>query len=164
MTDARTASPLLHLDAELRPHRSLTPRGALFLLLPLLFVNLVFAAFFLALRAPIVPPFLGLDLLAMGLALFVSFRSARWTERVRVTADMIQVVRDRGGRPRTVWTSPTLFTRVDVLEPGKHGVCVQIACKGRVLNLAMALGPDQREAFGRELEAAIRSARGERWT
>ena len=163
MMDARTASPLLHLDAVLRPHRSLTPRGALLLLGPLLFVNLVFAAFFMALGAPIVPPFLGMDVLAMGLALFVSFRSARWTERVRVTADMIQVVSDRGGRTRTVWTSPTLFTRVDVLEPGKHAVRVQLACKGRILNLAMALGPAQREAFGRELEAAIRTARGERW-
>jgi uncharacterized membrane protein len=163
MMDVRTASPLLHLDAELRPHRSLTPRGALLLLLPLLFVNLVFAAFFLALGAPIVPPFLGLDVLAMGLALFASFRSARWTERVRVTADMIQVVSDRGGRPRTVWTSPTLFTRVDVLEPGKHEVRVQLACKGRVLILGTALGPAEREAFGRELEAAIRSACGERW-
>lgn len=163
MMDARTATPQLHLDAELRPHRSLTARGALLLLLPLLFVNLVFAAFFLALGAPIVPPFLGLDVLAMGLALFVSFRSAEKTERVRVTADMIQVVRKQGGRLRTVWTSPTLFTRVDVLDPGKHAVRVRLSCKGRDLNLATALGPTEREAFGRELEAAIRAARGERW-
>lgn len=161
--DARTPAPRLHLDAVLRPHRSLTARGAVLLLIPIVFVNLVFAVFFLVLGAPIVPPFLGMDVLAMGLALFASFRSARWTERVRVTADMIQVVSDRGGRARTVWTSPTLFTRVEVLEPGKHAVRVQLSCKGRVLNLAMALGPAQREAFGRELETAIRTARGERW-
>jgi uncharacterized membrane protein len=164
MMDARTASPRLHLDAELRPHRSLTLRGALLLLLPLLFVNLVFASFFVALGAPLVPPFLGLDVLAVGLALFVSFRAGRRTERVRVTADMIQVVRERGGRPRTVWTSPTLFTRVDVLDPGKHAVSVRLACKGRILTLAAALGPAQREAFGLELKAAIRSARAERWS
>jgi uncharacterized membrane protein len=163
MMDARTATPLLHLDAVLRPHRSLSPRGALMLLLPLLFVNLVFGAFFLALGAPLVPPFLGLDVLAVGLALMASFRAGRWTERVRVTADMIQVTSDRGGRRKTVWTSPTLFTRVDLVDPGKHGVRVQLTCKGRVLSIATALGPAQREAFGRELEAAIRAARGERW-
>src|SRR5689334_5978795 len=112
--DARTLPPRLHLDAELRPHRSLSLRGALLILLPLVLVNLIFAAFFFALGAPIVPPFLGLDVLALGCALALSFRSAKAVERVRVTADEISVVRQFGLRAGTVWASPTLFTRVEL--------------------------------------------------
>jgi uncharacterized membrane protein len=161
--DASTPQPELHLDVELRPHRSLSPRGALLLLAPLVVINLVFAAVFLRLGAPIVPPFLGLDVLAMALALWLSFRSARSVERVRVTADRLQVSRGLPDRARTVWTSPTAFTQVDILDPGRHGVRVRLSCKGRQLDLGAALGPVEREAFGRELEAAVRSARGERW-
>jgi uncharacterized membrane protein len=161
--DARTPPPLLHLDAEIRPRRSLTPRGAVLLLVPIVFVNLVFCAFFLALRAPMVPPFLGLDVAAVALALWMSFRSANRVERVRVTADQILVTRERGARASAVWASPTLFTRVDVLDPGRHAVRVRLACNGRQLSLAATLGPVEREAFGRELEAAIKSARAERW-
>jgi uncharacterized membrane protein len=161
--DARTPSPPFHLDVELRPHRSLSPRGALLLLVPLAAVNLGFAAFFLVLGAPIVPPFLGLDVAAVALALWLSFRSARSVEQVRVTADILQVARGRSGRTRTVWTSPTLFTRVDILEPGKHAVRVRLSCKGRQLDVGNAMSPVEREAFGQDLQAALRSARGERW-
>jgi uncharacterized membrane protein len=162
--DARThPAPLLYLDAELRPYRSLSRKGMLLLLIPLVLVNLVFAVFFLSLGALVVPPFLGLDVVAVTTALMLSFRAADWVERVRVTADVIQVARERGAQARTVWTSPTLFTRLDVMDPGRHAVRVRLSCKGRTLNLAMALGPVEREAFGRELEAAIRAARGERF-
>jgi uncharacterized membrane protein len=161
--DARTPQPPLYLDAEIRPHRSLTLRGALLLFAPLVAANLAIGAFAVALRAPLVPPFLGLDVLAVGLALYISFRSARSTERVRVTADIIQVSRGRPGRARTIWTTPALFTRVDILDPGKHVVRVRLSCKGRQLDVASALGPVEREAFGRELQDALRSARGERW-
>lgn len=162
--DARTPPPRLHLDAELRPHRSLSRKGAILLLTPVVFVNLVFAVFFLVLGAPIVPPFMGLDVVALALALTVSFRSGRAVERVRVSADEISVGRGLGQRIGEVWTSPTLFTRVEVKEPGGHSVCVRLVCKGREIVLAAALSPREREAFGRQLEAAVKSALGERWT
>lgn len=161
--DASSPAPKLHLDAVLRPHRSLSTRGAALLLIPLAFVNLVFAVFFFVLRAPLVPPFLGLDVLIMTFALAASFRAAKSVERVRVSADEISVLREQGGRAWSVWCSPTAFTRVDVLEPGRHVVRVRLACRGEEIALGAALAPMQREAFGRELEAAIRSARGERW-
>ena len=103
--DALSPAPRFYLEAELRPHRSLSAKGAMWLLLPIAFVNLVFATFFLVLGAPIVPPFLGLDVLAMAIALWVSFRSAKAVERVSVTADEINVERERAGLKRTIWRS-----------------------------------------------------------
>jgi uncharacterized membrane protein len=164
--DALITASRLYLKAELRPHRSLTPRGAAWLLVPLVFVNLVFGVFFLVLRAPIVPPFLGLDVAAMGTALWFSFRAADRFERVSVSADEIRVERGRRADARIVWSSAPAFTRVqldDVEELGEQRVRLSLASRGKVLLLAGALGPAERAAFGRELEAAVKAARAERW-
>lgn len=160
---AAPAAPRLYLDAELRPRRSLSKRGVVLLMVPLVFVNLVFATFFLVLGAHLVPPFLGLDVMAMGLALWLSFRAARRVERVSVTADEIRVTRAQGQRLRTVWRSPTAFTRVEVDQPGRHAGRLGLSSKGERLTLAAALAPAERERFAHELEAAVAAARAERW-
>jgi uncharacterized membrane protein len=169
--DGTAPIPRLYLRAELRPHRSLTPRGAAWLLVPLVFVNFVFGVFFLVLRAPIVPPFLGLDVAGLGAALWFSFRAANRFERVLVSADEIRVERGHAGRgpdhpARLVWSSAPAFTRIqldDVEELGEQRVRLSLASRGKVLLLAAALGPAERAAFGRELEAAVKAARAERW-
>jgi uncharacterized membrane protein len=161
--DARTPSPRLYLDAELRPHRSLSARGALWLIAPVAAINLAFAVFFLMLKAPIVPPFLGLDVLALSAALWFSFRGARAVERVRVSADEISVTRARGPAARTVWTSSPAFTRVRIDEPDEDTVVLQLTSKGRSVAVAGALGPAERRVFGQALQAALTAARAERW-
>jgi uncharacterized membrane protein len=164
--DALTTPSRLYLKAELRPHRSLTPRGAAWLLVPLVFMNLVFGVFFLVLKAPLIPPFLGLDVAAMGTALWFSFRAAEQFERVSVSADEIRVERGRKASARLVWSSAPAFTRIqldDEEELGEQRVRLSLASRGKVLLLAAALGPAERAAFGRELEAAVKAARAERW-
>jgi uncharacterized membrane protein len=160
---AVTAAPRLYLDAELRPRRSLSRRGVALLMLPLVAINLIFATFFFVLGAAFVPPFLGLDVLAMGIALLVSFRSARRIERVRVTADEIRVTHERGRWMRIVWASPTAFTRVDLEQAGRHGAALRLSSKGEKVTVAAALSPPERESFAHELEAALAAARAERW-
>jgi uncharacterized membrane protein len=161
--DAASAPPRLYMDAALQPRRSLSKRGVILLMAPFVAVNLVFAVFFLVVGAALIPPFLGLDVLALGLALLASFRSARTVERVRVSADEIRVTREHGGSVRTLWTSATAFTRVDLEQPGRHAVRLRLSSKGAGVTLARALSPEERERFAGELEAAVRAARAERW-
>lgn len=161
--DAFSSPPRLYLDARLRPHRSLSPRGALWLLAPVAAMNLVSAVFFFVIGAVVVPPFLGLDVLGLGLAFWFSFRGARASERVRVSADEILVELERAGAIRTVWTSAPAFTRLSLDATDEDSVTVRLTCKGRSVPLAEALGPAERRAFGVELEAALRAARAERW-
>jgi uncharacterized membrane protein len=161
--DAASPPQRLYLDVELRAHRSLTKQGALLLIIPVAFANLVFAVFFLILGAPIVPPFLGLDVLAVILALYLNFRAAKAFERVRVSADEITVEKGRPEQSSRVWSSATHFTRVAIADPGLHAVTVELACRGETLMLGADLSPREREAFGRALEQAIDAARRERW-
>jgi uncharacterized membrane protein len=153
----------LHLDAVLTPNRSLPKAGLYVLLGALAVMNLATAALMvLAFKAAPVPIFLGLDFLALALAFRASYRQGRQAERVQVSADEVRVMHEFGARRRTVWRSPTAFTRVE-LEGADEDARVRLTLSGRSLILARQLSPGERSVFGRALQDAIRSARAERY-
>ncbi len=155
------AAPL-YMDAVIKPNRSMSRRGLYIVLGVMIAFNLMVAVFLLVLGAPPVLPFLGLDVLAVGLALRASFRTAERSERVRVTAEAVTVSREDEKGARVVWTSPTAFTRVGVEQPGEHEARVRLMMSRRRLTLGRALSPPERVEFARALERAILDARAER--
>lgn len=154
----------MYMDRVIAPHRSLTPRGAVAVLGVVMAFNVLVAIFLLVVGAPPVLPFLGLDVLALWLALRASDRAARRVERVQVTAEAVTVSREDEKGARTVWTSPTAFTRVGVDQPGEHDIRVRLMIYRRRLTLARSLSPDERMSFANALREAIRKARNERWS
>jgi uncharacterized membrane protein len=74
------AAPL-YMDAVIKPNRSMSRRGFYVVLGLMIAFNLMVAVFLLVVGAPPVLPFLGLDVLAVGLALRASFRAAERSER-----------------------------------------------------------------------------------
>jgi uncharacterized membrane protein len=124
----------------------------------------IIAIFMVAvLRAFPVPIFLGLDVLGVWLAFRASNRGAGQVEHVRVSAEAVTVTHEFGRTARTVWTSPTAFTRVAVEAPGQHEVSVSLRLSDRALIVAHALSPEERVDFAEALKVAIRAARAERW-
>ena len=151
------------MDRRIAPGRALSPRGLVWLLLALLAANLLIMAFLFAIGAYPVPLFLGLDFLGIWIAFRVSNARARRGERVSVSAEQVRVERDGGrGPPAVVWTSPTAFTTVAV-HRFERGPRVQLRLSGKALTVGASLGAVARQAFGRELEAAVIAARAERW-
>ena len=157
------ASPL-YMDRVIAPHRSLTPQGAAVLLAVVMAFNILVAIFLLVVGAPPVLPFLGLDVLALWIAFRASDRAAKRVERVQVTAEAVTVSREDEKGARTVWTSPTAFTRVDVDLPGEHDARVRLMIYRKRLTLARSLSPEARIQFANALQDAIRAARAERWS
>jgi uncharacterized membrane protein len=155
------AAPL-YMDAVISPNRSLNRTGMHVLLGVVIAFNLMIAVFLLVLGAPPVLPFLGLDVLALWLALRASFRAAERKERVRVTAEAVTVSREDEKGARVIWTSPTAFTGVDVDQPDEHEARVRLRIYRRRLTLARALSPPERVEFADALRQAIRDARAER--
>ncbi|NGM50119.1 DUF2244 domain-containing protein [Caulobacter sp. 602-2] len=152
----------LYMDAVIRPNRSLSRTGMAVVLGVAVAFNLMVAVFLLVVGAPPVLPFLGLDVLALWLALRASNRALSRSERVKVTAEVITVSRENDKGAQVVWTSPTAFTRVDLDQPGEHESRVRLFMSRRRLTLARALSPEERVAFARALERAIKAARAER--
>ena len=153
----------LHMDAVLTPTRSLSRTGLYVVLGILGLFNLLVAILFFAIGAKPIPIFLGLDFLAVLLAFHLSYRQARRRERVQVSADEVRVVHEVGAQKRTVWRSPTAFTRVEVEAKGQPEVRVTLALSRRRLVVAGQVSPQERMDFADALEAAIRSARSERY-
>ena len=155
------ASPL-YMDAEIRPNRSLSERGFIVLIIVVTVLNCASAAVFIALGATLVPFFLGADVLAIAVALMVSFNAARRIERVQVSASEIRVTLETPRRQsQLVWESPTALTRVRVEKEDNRAVSLKLALSGREAEVAAALSPRERADFARALDRAIwRAKRG----
>ena len=149
----------LYMDAVITLNRSLSPRGFKVLFGAVLAVNVAFALFLVALGAWPAPIFLGIDVLLVWLAFRASFKAAQRAERVQVSAEEVRVLHDA----RTVWRSPTAFTRVTVEELGEHERRVRLRLSGRAFTVARSLSPGERTRFATALKDAIRDARAERF-
>jgi len=156
-------SPALYMDAVITPNRSMSRTGLYVLFGIFGAANLLIAIFLLVIGAVPVPIFLGLDFAGLALAFHISNKRARTAERVRVSADLVEVSREADGRARTVWSSPTAFTQVSFDPDERRGPHLRLKRAGRALILARSLGPEERGAFATALKAAIRAARSERY-
>ena len=81
---------------------------------------------------------------------------------MRVSAQEVRVSHEIGRSARTVWTSPTAFTRVTVDARGEPEARVRLHLSQRALTIGRALSPPERVSFADALEDAIRKARAER--
>lgn len=150
----------LYMDAEIKPHRSLSQRGFIILICVITAANVASALVFLSLHADLVPIFLGVDVIAIIVAFLASFRAARMIERVQVSAAEVKVTYEAGDRVRVVWESPTAFTRVTT-ERDEDNRCtaLRLALSGRQTAVAAALSPRERGEFAKALEEAIWKAK-----
>jgi len=152
------------MDATLRPHRSLSKRGFLILLIILAVYNLLVAGFLVMIGAFPVPIFLGLDFLGVFIAFRVSYGRGRAAEHIQVTSDLVRVSHRFGRRERTVWSSPTAFTRVQLDRVGEHEAHVRLYLSNRAMSVAGSLGHKERADFAKRLDSAIQAARAERYS
>ena len=151
-----------YMDAEIRPHRSLSERGFIILIAVVTLANCASAAVFIAMGAFFVPFFLGIDVLAVVVAFIASFRAARQVQRVRVTSREVTVTHETPKSTKIVWESPTAFTRVNVEREEGRTLGVRLALSGREQAVGQWLSPRERGEFAHALEDAIRAARAER--
>lgn len=156
-------SPPLYMDAVITPHRSLSAAGFTLLMAGLVLVSGVVSILFYTAGAKVVPVFLGLDVLGLYVAFRLNYRSAGTAERVQVTAEEVRVLHERGRLRRTVWRSPTAFTRVDLEDGGEHEARVRVRLSDRRLTVGAALSPAERVDFAEALRAAVNLALSERW-
>lgn len=151
------------MDALITPHRSLSEKGFIVLIAIMTTINCATAVLFVYLGAAPVPVFLGLDLVAVVVALAVSNRRSQRKERVQVSAAEVRVMLETPQGEKLLWASPTAFTRVTVVGESNDLPELRLALSGRELPLALALGRAERLDFAKALRQAIAQARQERY-
>lgn len=153
-------------SAEIRPHRSLGPRGVLIVLAAFASLAVVVSIPFVLIGAWPVIGFLGLDVFALWLAFRFSFAQARACEQVVLTYVelMVRKVSARGSARE--WRFNPLWVRIETESDADFGMTrIAVASRSERLDLADALSPAERadfaDAFGRALAAARAGPRSE---
>lgn len=146
--------------AEIRPHRSLGPRGVLYVLTAFAGLCAIVSVPFFLLGAWPVVGFLGLDVLALWLAFRLSFAQARACEQVLLTYVelMVRKVSARGAARE--WRFNPLWVRLETETDADFGMTrLAVAARGSRLNLAEALSPPERAEFADALGRALAAAK-----
>lgn len=145
--------------AEIRPHRSLTTRGFVTVMVAFAALTTVISVPFFLMGAWPVVGFLGLDVLALWIAFRVSFRQARACEQVALTYVelLIRKVSARGSARE--WRFNPSWVRLETESDEDFGMtALAVSSRGSRLAVAESLSPHERadfaDAFGRALATA----------
>jgi uncharacterized membrane protein len=144
-------------EAELTPHRSLSKRGFLLLMILVIMVNLVVGASFAAIGAWPVAGFAGLDILIVWWAFRANFHEARRIERIRVTEHELVVERQCGGNEPEQQRFVRRWTHVEFDEDRERGLIgrlMLVSGRSRLL-IGEFLAPEERKALATALSRAI---------
>lgn len=146
--------------AEIRPHRSLTPKGFRRLMLAAAGLSAVFSLPFFIIGAWPVVGFFGLDVLLLWLAFRWSYRTARAREEVAVTPLQLFVRKISHWGDVSEWRFNPLWVRLTSEEDEDYGMTrLAITERNRSLDVAGFLSPPERAEFADALGAALAQAK-----
>lgn len=153
-TPARQSERAAFFDIELKPYRSLGPRGFAILIGFVALGNLGAGLAFWLLGAWPVLLFCGLDLLLVWLAFKFSYRQQRAREFIRLDDTTLEVRRvDLQGR-ETVWRLQPYWLRIECDAEDESAV-LRVWSHGRALTLGAFLSPDERRLLADGLREAL---------
>ena len=147
-------------SALLTPHRSLNRTGFLAVMLFLSVVSFVTGIVFLMKGAWPVFGFFGLDVLVIWWAFKVNFRTARASEEIVVTPSELRVRRVSHRGQVAEWTFNPLWVRLDQEIDEEYGIeHLYLISRGRRIQIAGFLGPDEKASFYKALVDALNAAK-----
>src|SRR6202008_264359 len=148
------SAPTIQFSAILLPHRSLSRKGFLVLMIAIGGVSFVSGAACIIAGAWPVMGFFGLDVLLVYVAFRLNYRSARRSETIRLADDAFTVERVDVRGERRMWRFQPFWLRVILEERDDEWNRLLLASHGR----SLVIGAIVTAAARRELAASIRDA------
>jgi uncharacterized membrane protein len=145
----------VHWEAVLRPHRSLSRKGFLALMLVLAAVSFVAGMLFVRIGAWPVCGFFGLDVLLVYIAFRLNYRGARMREVLRLQGDDLTVERIGVRGERRLWRMQAFWLRVELVEANNGSNRLLVTTHGRSLPIGGFLSSEERRNLARDLGAAL---------
>ncbi|MDA0340384.1 MAG: DUF2244 domain-containing protein [Proteobacteria bacterium] len=137
------------------PHRSLPPVGFLAVMAVLIGLSVAIGVGFTIAGAWPVISFLGLDIVLVYAAFRISYRAACRSERVRLTAQELEVVfLDGADGGRRAVLEP-YWARVDLAPVNRKHTRLVLRSHGRALELGSFLGAEEKVALAETLTDAL---------
>ncbi len=146
--------------ATITPHRSLGSTGFLILMLCIGGLSFASGMVFLLHGAWPVFGFLGLDVLLIYVAFRANYRAARAYEEVTVTASALTLRKVSHHGVVREWTLNPVWVQLDRMVHEEFGIeRLFLVSRGRRLQIAGFLSPDEKASFARALSAALGEAK-----
>jgi uncharacterized membrane protein len=146
--------------ARLRPHRSLSASGFRALMLFFAAACFLVAIPFVVMGAWPIFGFMGLDVALVYWAFRASYRDARAYEDVRLTPLELSLAKVSARGARDEWRFSPAFVRLEREEHPELGVQrLSLVSRGRRVDVASFLGPDEKEEFAGAFSHALAEAR-----
>ena len=139
----------------LRRNCSVSPAQLGGLYLSLCLVSLGICAVFWSQGAVLVMPFVGLELVAVGVAFWVFARHASDGERISLEGSRLVVELESGGRLQRAEFNRD-WVRVEPKNGGRS--LIQLSAQGRSVEVGRYVLPELRSALAREIRMALRHA------
>lgn len=153
--EAGQSGPDLAFDAELRPHRSLSPRGFVILLSLVAGVSFVGGMAYLLLGAWPVLGFFGLDVLILWWAFRLNYRSAKAVETLQLSTDALIVRKIAPNGSSQEWRFQPYWLRVMLEEPAPDENRLVLTSHGRSLPIGTFLSARERAELAASLKDAL---------
>jgi uncharacterized membrane protein len=139
----------------LQRHCSITARQLVAVYLSLCAVSLAIGALFYVQGAPVVLGFAGIELMLVGVALWVFARHARDHDTLTLVGRTLQVEQRSGARVERIEFNADWLS----VEPAAgQGSLVELSGQGRRVRVGRFLRPELRASFARELRSMLRRA------
>lgn len=150
----------------LRPHRSLTRRSSHIVLLIFAGVSFFSSLPFIFMGAWPVAGFMGLDAVLLAYAFKLNFRAARAYEDVSLTVLELFLAKVDPAGKRAEWRFNPLWVRFEQEAHEEFGMQrLAIVSRGRSVEVAQFLGPDEKAEFAGDFSRALTTAkRGPRYS
>lgn len=147
--------------AELVPHRSLSPAGFAILMGLVAGVSFIAGVAFLLIGAWPVVGFFGLDVLLIYGAFKLSFRDSEKREIVEVSNEEMIVTRVVPGKPNEHLAFQRPWVRIELEEDAERELVgrLRVFERGRQLEIASFLSPDDKQNFYQALKGALAASR-----
>jgi len=159
MVDIQQHADTLQCRFILRPNRSLSWRGSLLFYFSLLIISSGIAIGLALLGLWLVLPFAGLEMLALGIGLYVVACRCYECEVISINGDSIRIERGRD-YPREQWTLGRTWARV-VLERcprAWYPSRLLLRSHGRSVEVGRFLDEEERQRLADELSRSLRPA------
>lgn len=142
-------------EATLYPNRPLSRSGSIVLMLGVSSVSVAIGLGFALVGAWPVAGFLGLDVVALYLALVVVRRRARQREHIRLDRSGLVVRRVTGSGEAAEWRFEPYWVRVLMDDPPRRDSWLVLESHGRSLRIGAFLTPRERLDLARALRVAL---------
>jgi len=139
------------LNIVLYPHRSLSPKGFLMLMLCIVFVSFSIGIFFMLKGAWPVLGFFGLDVILIYIAFKINYHEAKQYESIKLWENNL-VIKKRlhNGRPN-VWKFNPYWVRLEIKENESRLSNLNLSSHGKTISIGSFLSNEEKKKIASTL-------------